>query len=160
MGGRFHKGDLWFEVDTVGTSCPCPPSPGPTPGGRARTTWPASSAGSATRLPPTRSSGSPSTASFAAGPPVDEADLTAEEVADLERRLDRLDGASVAGAWTWPTLALIATQPGVVSTALAETLGRERFALKTDIRKLKAPRPHPQPGGGLRRGRAFLDATS
>jgi hypothetical protein len=72
-----------------------------------------------------------------AGPPVDQADLTDDDLAELDKRLDRLDAASSVGAWTRPTLALIATHPGVVSTTLAEILGRERFALKTDIRKLK-----------------------
>ena len=58
-------------------------------------------------------------------------------VDDVIARLDRMDGR--AGApWTRATLHLIGEQPGVVSTVLAAQLGRERFALKADIRKLKA----------------------
>lgn len=53
----------------------------------------------------------------------------------IEARLARLDGGA---PWTRATLELIRDQPGVVSTKLAEQLGRERFALKADIRKLKA----------------------
>ena len=63
--------------------------------------------------------------------------LDDDAVAEIDRRLDRLDRASSHGPWTRPTLAVIAEHPGVVSTELAEKLGRERFALKTDIRKLK-----------------------
>ena len=72
-------------------------------------------------------------------------------------------GPAAAGPWTRPTLALIATQPGVVSTSLAEILGRERFALKSDIRKLKRLGLTLSLDVGYelsRRGRAYLDATS
>lgn len=58
--------------------------------------------------------------------------------ADLATRLDRLDRASTQGPWTRATLRLIAEQPGTVSTRLAEQAGRERFAFKADVRKLKA----------------------
>jgi hypothetical protein len=61
--------------------------------------------------------------------------LTVEQIT---ARLDRLDRASSHGPWTRPTLAAIRDSPAVVSTKLAEQLGRERFALKADIRKLKA----------------------
>jgi hypothetical protein len=36
-----------------------------------------------------------------------------------------------------PTLSLIAARPGVVSTVLAEALGRDRPSFKVDVRKLK-----------------------
>jgi hypothetical protein len=61
--------------------------------------------------------------------------------ADIEKllaRLDKLDRASPVGPWTRDTLTLIAANPRLVSTRLAEQLGRERVDLKTDIRKLKA----------------------
>ncbi len=57
---------------------------------------------------------------------------------------------------------LAADQPGVVSTALAESLGRERLALKSDIRKLKALGLTLSLEVGYElspRGRAFLDAA-
>jgi hypothetical protein len=66
------------------------------------------------------------------------ADLSAGDVAALERRLDRLDAASPHGPWTRATLDLIAERPGVVSTVLAEQLGRDRPGFKVDVRKLKA----------------------
>lgn len=61
--------------------------------------------------------------------------LSAEE---LTQRLDRLDAASTHGPWTRATLQLIRDHPGVVSTALAARVERERFAFKADVRKLKA----------------------
>jgi len=72
------------------------------------------------------------------GPSIaDDRELTDGDVEELVRRLDRLDAASSTGPWTRPTLALIADSPGVVSTELAERVGRERAAFKVDVRKLK-----------------------
>lgn len=92
------------------------------------------------------------------------ADAALDEAArsDLDRRLDRLDAASRHGAWTRRTLAVIGCHPGVVSTRLAEELGRERFELKTDIRKLKALGLTISLGTGYElspRGRAYLDGS-
>ena len=56
---------------------------------------------------------------------------------EVRRRLDRMD-ARATDPWTMATLRLIGEQPGVVSTVLAEQLGRERFPFKADVRKLKA----------------------
>lgn len=67
----------------------------------------------------------------------DQSDLGAEDVSEIERRLDRLDKASSRGPWTRRVLDLIADNPGVVSTTLADELGLERQVLKTDVRKLK-----------------------
>ena len=67
----------------------------------------------------------------------DDRELSAADVADIERRLDRLDQASPHGPWTRDVLALIDENPGRVSTDLAEKLGRERASFKTDVRKLK-----------------------
>ena len=62
------------------------------------------------------------------------AQLTDDQVV---ARLARLDSGG-QGPWTRDVLALIGEQPGVVSTTLAAQLGRERFAFKADVRKLKA----------------------
>lgn len=63
--------------------------------------------------------------------------LSAEDVAELDRRLDRLDRASSHGPWTRGVLNLIAARPGVRAGDLAEELGRERLPFKADVRKLK-----------------------
>jgi hypothetical protein len=63
--------------------------------------------------------------------------LTERELAELNRRLARLDQASRHGAWTAATLAAIAAQPGVRAGDLAVGLGRERAPFKVDVRKLK-----------------------
>jgi hypothetical protein len=65
------------------------------------------------------------------------ADLTDEEVTDLDRRLTRLDTASAHGPWTTETLKVIAKHPAVRAGDLAEAVGRERAPFKLDVRKLK-----------------------
>jgi hypothetical protein len=65
------------------------------------------------------------------------AELGADELEDVLRRLARLDAASSAGPWVEPTLAMIDRRPGVRAGDLAEELGRERAAFKVDVRKLK-----------------------
>jgi hypothetical protein len=65
-------------------------------------------------------------------------DLSTDDVAELDRRLERLDRASPSGPWTATTLALIAARPGVRAGDLAESVGRERDPFKLDVRKLKA----------------------
>jgi hypothetical protein len=67
----------------------------------------------------------------------DQRQLTADDVGEITRRLDRLDAASSHGPWTRATLAIIGERPAVVSTVLAEALGRDRPAFKVDVRKLK-----------------------
>lgn len=66
-----------------------------------------------------------------------QAALTAEDVAAIGRRLDRLD-ANAGTPWTRPTLALIAEHPGRRAGDLAELLGHERLAFKASVRRLKA----------------------
>lgn len=65
------------------------------------------------------------------------ADLTAEGVAAITRRLDRLDKASSYGAWTRETLRLIDEHPERRAGDLADLVGRERLPFKLDVRKLK-----------------------
>jgi hypothetical protein len=60
------------------------------------------------------------------------------ELAELDRRLARLDRASSHGPWTAETLAIIAARPEVRAADLAAALGRERAPFKLDVRKLKA----------------------
>lgn len=92
-----------------------------------------------------------------------DAALDDDALAQIATRLDRLDRAAAHGPWTRPTLEVIGRNPGVVSTVLAEALGRERFALKADIRKLKGLGLTISLGTGYElspRGRAYLDASS
>ncbi|GGS33772.1 ASCH domain-containing protein [Actinokineospora fastidiosa] len=65
------------------------------------------------------------------------ADLTAEDIAAITARLDRLDSAAAHGPWTRQTLRLIADRPEVRAADLAAAVGRETLPFKTDVRKLK-----------------------
>jgi hypothetical protein len=65
------------------------------------------------------------------------ADLDEGEIAEITRRLDRLDRASSHGPWTRETLALIRDQPATRAADLAGELGRDRASFKIDVRKLK-----------------------
>jgi hypothetical protein len=64
--------------------------------------------------------------------------LTDADLAELNRRLARMDRASTHGAWTLAVLVAIAERPGVRAAELAAGFGREVFAFKNDVRKLKA----------------------
>jgi hypothetical protein len=64
-------------------------------------------------------------------------DLSSAEVAELDRRLRRLDEASPRGAWTSAALRTIAARPAVRAGDLAEALGWDMGSFKTDVRKLK-----------------------
>jgi hypothetical protein len=66
------------------------------------------------------------------------ANLADADIAELDKRLDRLDKASPHGPWTRQTLALIAERPQVRAGDLADAVGRERLPFKADVRKLKA----------------------
>jgi hypothetical protein len=65
------------------------------------------------------------------------ADLGPADIAEISKRLERLDRASKHGSWTRTVLELIADQPGRRAPDLAELLGRETQPFKTDVRKLK-----------------------
>lgn len=59
-------------------------------------------------------------------------------LAELKRRLDRLDAFSTHGPWTRETLALIAANPEMRAEDLATLMGRDKRPFKLDVRKLKA----------------------
>jgi hypothetical protein len=63
--------------------------------------------------------------------------LGADELADLDARLDRMDNAADE-PWTREALRLIERNPGVVSTVLSAEAGQERAHFKIRIRRLKA----------------------
>jgi hypothetical protein len=88
--------------------------------------------------------------------------LSADDVVEITKRLDRLDRASSSGPWTRATLALIAERPEVRAGDLADAVGRERAPFKLDVRKLKNLGLTLSLPVGYRispRGRAYLDAT-
>jgi hypothetical protein len=89
----------------------------------------------------------------------DQDDLGPDDLAELDKRLARLDAASNHGPWTAPALRLIADNPGVVSTTLAEAMGYDRPTFKLDVRKLKRLGLTESLEVGYRlspRGRAYL----
>jgi hypothetical protein len=67
----------------------------------------------------------------------DRAEITPDERAELDRRLQRLDRASTRGPWTAAVLELIAENPDVRAPDLAARLGCETLVFKRDVRKLK-----------------------
>jgi hypothetical protein len=90
-----------------------------------------------------------------------DAELSADDVANLRRRLDRMDAAAPK-PWTDATLRVIAANPAVVSTTLAAELDMERPTFKLNVRKLKALGLTESLEVGYRlspRGAAFLAAA-
>jgi hypothetical protein len=63
--------------------------------------------------------------------------LAETDVAEIDRRLDRLDRASSHGPWTAAVLAVIAANPGRRAPDLAAMFERDVQPFKTDVRKLK-----------------------
>ena len=63
--------------------------------------------------------------------------LTLDDVADITKRLDRLDRASSHGPWTRAVLDEIAARPATRAPDLAASFGRETAPFKIDVRKLK-----------------------
>jgi hypothetical protein len=89
--------------------------------------------------------------------------LSADDVAELDRRLERLDRASRDGPWTMTVLRAIAERPAVRAPDLAAAFGREALAFKLDVRKLKALGLTLSLPIGYRlspRGEAYLRLTS
>jgi hypothetical protein len=66
-----------------------------------------------------------------------DAELGPDDVAEIDRRLDRLDAASRHGPWTRQTLEAIARHPHRRAADLAAMLERGTPPFKTDVRKLK-----------------------
>lgn len=64
--------------------------------------------------------------------------LTQAEVAEIDRRLERLDRAAPHGPWMMSVLAAIRDAPGRRAGDLAAAAGREMLPYKADVRKLKA----------------------
>jgi biotin operon repressor len=64
--------------------------------------------------------------------------MNGSEAESIISRLERWDRASRTGPWTRATLNVIAANPRLVSTKLAEIVGMERLAFKANVRKLKA----------------------
>jgi hypothetical protein len=64
-------------------------------------------------------------------------ELTADDRAEIDRRLDRLDHASSHGPWTRAVLECIAARPATRAPDLAASFGRETQPFKLDVRKLK-----------------------
>jgi hypothetical protein len=88
--------------------------------------------------------------------------LSDDDVAELRRRLARLDRASSYGSWTADVLRIIAARPGVRAADLAASFGRETQAFKLDVRKLKNLGLTSSLEIGYRlspRGEAYLAAT-
>ncbi|WP_448953306.1 hypothetical protein [Labrys neptuniae] len=89
-----------------------------------------------------------------------EAELDTAGVAALRAALAKLDRNHRLGAWTAAVLGLIGARDGITAAEIAMRLGREKLALKTDIRKLKALGLTESLTVGYRlspRGRALLD---
>ena len=90
-------------------------------------------------------------------------ELSDADVADLDRRLERLDRASSWGPWTMATLQAIEANPEVRAGDLADGFGREKEPFKLDVRKLKNLGLTISLETGYRlspRGRADLAATT
>jgi len=90
------------------------------------------------------------------------AELRDEDLAEIDRRLDRLDKVSRHGPWTRDTLRLIEQMPAIRAGDLADAVGRERLPFKTDVRKLKNLGLTISLGVGYElspRGQAYLDGT-
>jgi hypothetical protein len=63
-----------------------------------------------------------------------ETELTAEDVAAIEKKLAKMDEDE---PWTKKTLAIIAKHPRVAAGELAKKLKREKLPFKEDVRRLK-----------------------
>lgn len=90
-------------------------------------------------------------------------DLSTDDIAEIDRRLARLDAASKHGPWTRQVLELIAARPETRAPDLAASLGRETQPFKLDVRKLKNLGLTTSLNPGYRlspRGRSYLDVVT
>lgn len=88
--------------------------------------------------------------------------LTAEERAELEEKLARMDARSEGGAWTRRYLELIEEQPARRAPELADQVGMETKPFKARVRRLKELGLTESLEVGYRlspRGRAYLRKT-
>jgi hypothetical protein len=84
------------------------------------------------------------------------------ELAELDARLRRMDGASLDGPWTRRFLELIAARPGQRAPALAALFGMATLPFKQRVRKLKELGLTESLPVGYRlspRGQSYLQAT-
>jgi hypothetical protein len=89
--------------------------------------------------------------------------VTDSELAEVQRRLARLDAASRHGSWTLTVLELIRDRPAVRAGDLAPAMGQETQPFKRDVRKLKELGLTESLEVGYRlspRGRTVLDRLS
>ncbi|MBF6215215.1 hypothetical protein IU433_30760 [Nocardia puris] len=87
--------------------------------------------------------------------------LSAEDVAAISGKLERMDRSGADGPWTLATLRIIEQMPATRAPDLAERLGREPDRFKIDVRKLKNLGLTHSLGVGYRlspRGIAYLRA--
>lgn len=162
VGGRFRKGDLWFEVLEVDqlpvediTDADARRAGAPNAAAVRHRLGDLPDGSEVFRVAFQRTEPAPAPEDRA-----DQAELGAQDRADLDRRLDRLDAAT-RRPWTRAVLTLIAEHPGVVSTVLAEQAGQDRAVFKANVRKLKGLGLTTSLEVGYRlspRGRAYLDA--
>lgn len=92
-----------------------------------------------------------------------DADLSADDVAEIDRRLERLDRAGGRGPWTMAVLRLIETRPHERAPNLAKDFGMETAPFKLNVRKLKnlGLTLSFNPGYSLSpRGEAYVKRTS
>ena len=64
-------------------------------------------------------------------------DLSPDDVAAIDTRLDRLDAHARNGAWTRSVLETIEARPATRAPDLAASFGRDTAEFKIDVRKLK-----------------------
>ena len=85
--------------------------------------------------------------------------VTDTESEDLRQRLRRLDERATEGAWTFRTLEVIASNPGLRAGDLCAQIGQEKDRFKLNVRKLKNLGLTESLGTGYRlspRGEALL----
>jgi len=66
-----------------------------------------------------------------------QATLTGKQIADIDKKLDKLDTSSSNGPWTRRALELIGEQPGIVSSVLSRQVKGERYEFKGLVLELR-----------------------